>query len=375
VTKLYDVVNFNSDASCLDAKAWLAALEGGEQSHLCKWLMLYIEYNKPVGIGFTGATLADIHTFNSEALLLLRKNPEIFQIIWRPFAHDLPFFRTDEGFRLNLTLGRLAAQHLIGRVSPIYLPPEFMQTNRQTALLAQNGAEATFIFAGRFKNEIKMMLPESPFLLKGIPDGILECIPVTSDLTKAYLSSIQLLDKSIWQNALANLSSAVVWRDGESSFLLPDGLERERFWLEVSGESREHIKVSEINELDSLQGYSYPVHPFSAWMNEMSMFWFVQRIRDLEQRVISTNSAITIARWLNCINSDILSAVEKRSPVVQLRGLRNDIVENYRIKRSDRAFEGEALLEMAEKNYDVKGDAIWQKRALAREQLVCNLLR
>lgn len=373
--KLHDVVNFNSDASCLDAEAWFAALKGEDQSLLCQWLRLYIDYNKPISLGFTGATLADINAFNPEAVMLLRNNPEIFQIILRPFAHDLPFFRTDDGFCMNLNLGRLVAEQIIGRVSPIYLPPEFMQTNRQTSLLAQQGVKATLIMGSRFKNEISRKLPKTPFLLKGIPESEVVCIPIDGDLTKAYLATMQLLDKEIWQNAIADYDTAVMWRDGESSFLLPEGLDRERFWLRASNEERIHLQIPDADKLKHDDVLSYPVHPFSAWMNEMSMLWFVRRVWELEQRVVTSASSKAVARWLNCINSDILSAVEKRSPVIQLRSIHNDMIENFRIKRFDRSFEAETLLEVAEKNYDLRGGGIWQKRASAREQLICNLLR
>lgn len=375
MTKLYDVVNFNGDASCFDSQAWLSALKYGEQSKLCQWLLLYLELDKPVSLGFTGATLADINAFNPEAITLLRNNPDIFQIILRPFAHDLPFFRTDEGFCINLNLGRLVAEHLIGRVSQIYLPPEFMQTNRQSALLAQQGVKASLIMGSRFNKEISKRLPKTPFLLKGIPDGELLCIPVVGNLTKAYLTTIQLLDSTIWQNAIAGNDTAVMWRDGESSFLLPDGLERERFWLNISNDKRAHLQIPCLNELESDRILSYPVHPFSAWMNELSMLWFVQRVGALEKQVVASKPPSTIARWLQCINSDILSAVEKISPVIQLKGVHNGLIDNYRINRSDRSFEAEAMLEMAEKNYDICTNNTWQARTLAREQLICDLLR
>lgn len=375
MTRLCDMVNFNSDASCLDSQVWLSVLKNGEQSKLCQWLLLYLELEKPVSLGFTGATLADINAFNPEAITFLRNNPDIFQIILRPFAHDLPFFRTDEGFCINLSLGGLVAEHLIGRVSQIYLPPEFMQTNRQTALLAQHGVKATLIMGSRFNKDVARRLPKAPFALKGIPGGELICIPVVGNLTKAYLTTIQILDSTIWQKAVAGNDTAVMWRDGESSFLLPDGLERERFWLSTSDDKRTHLQVPCLNELESDEVLSYPVHPFSAWMNELSMLWFVQRLGVLEKHVVAAKLPRMIAGWLQCINSDILSAVEKRSPVIQLKGVHNGLINSYRINRSDRSFEAEAMLEMAEKNYEMCTDNTGKARALARERLICDLLR
>lgn len=352
----------------------MAALLGGEQSQLCRWLRLYLDMRRPIAIGFTGATLADIAAFNPEAIVLLRDAPGIFQILWRPFAHDLPFFRTEAGFDLNVTLGRRIAEQLIGRVSPIFLPPEFMQTNRQTTLLSNHGAEASIVMASRFNGEIGAELPSTPFRLRGIPHGLLACIPVTGLLTKAYLSSLQLLDQSSWAAAAAPLETAVMWRDGESPFLLPDGLERERLWLANSQGDWGHLPVPLRGETENSVTMGYPVHPFSAWMNEMSMLWFVQRVRELEQRMIGDRSAGTVARWLNCINSDILSAVEKRSPMVSLRPCNGGAPESFRIARSPRGFEGEALLEAAESGRTFAGSDAWSRKAQARERAVHGLI-
>ncbi len=370
---LYDIVNFNSDASCLDSFHWLSILHGGERSQLFRWLRLFIDHEKPVSIGFTGATLADINAFNPEALKLLRNYPDIFQILSRPFAHDLPFFRTEKGFCLNLTLGQRTAKNLIGRFSQLYLPPEFMQTNRQTALLAEHGVKATFIMESRFKDRDRKRIPIEPYVLKGIPEGHLICIPVTGNLTNAYLKTIQRLDSTIWYKAISPNESSLIWRDGESSFLLPDGLEREKYWLLCSREVRRHLVVPDINKLLCYEN-GYPVHPFSAWLNEMSMLWFIQRVCQLENRVINSMSALDISRWLHCINSDILSSVEKDSPIVQLRAFNNDSIGTYCIQRSNRGLEGEALLEIADKGGMISGDHIWQKKAIIREKLVYELL-
>lgn len=373
MTILYDVVNFNGDASCLDSDYWLSILDGGERSQLFRWLRLYVDLGKPMVLGFTGATLADIGTFNPESLALLRQFPDIFQIISRPFAHDLPFFRTDEGFRLNLTLGRRVAEHLIGRVSPFYLPPEFMQTNRQTAILVEFDIKATFIMATRFRERHSRQIPQRPFYLRGIPGGDVICMPASGILTQAYLASIQISDQSIWKSEVSPFDSVILWRDGESSFLLPDGLERERRWLANTSEIRKHLKLPLAASLIP-HTKGYPIHPFSAWLHEMSMLWFIQRVRELENRVMESMSPLGIARWLHCINSDILSAVEKGVPVVQLRCLTSNTIQSYPIARSDRGLEGEALLEKAEKGGDMHSEHTWQKKALVREKLVCELL-
>ena len=372
VIRLYDVINFNCDASCLDSEAWMAAMAGGMDSAFCRWLRLYVRLERPVALGLTGATLCDLQSFNPEAIALIRDNPAIFQVIWRPFAHDLPFFRTEPGFEYNVRLGRRAAEALLGRVDPIFLPPEFMQTNRQTALLAEQGARATMVMASRFNTEVVQALPSEPFSLQGIPDGDLACIPAAGPITKAYLQCMQMLDIDIWDRAVDGAHSLVLWRDGESPFLIPDGVERERFWLERAQVERAHLPVPETPAVPGT--FTYPVHPFSAWMDEMSMLWFIQRVRDLEANVMAAPTAAGVARWLHCINSDILSAVEKRSPVVQLRSMDGDRAEGYRITRSSRGFEGEALLVAAERGGTPAGERGWERKARARERMIDGLL-
>lgn len=372
MTLLYDIVNFNGDGSCLDSGAWLSILHGGEHSRLFRWLRLYVDFGMPISLGFTGATLADISFFNPDALTLLQAYSDIFQIIWRPFSHDLPFFRTEQGFCLNLEFGRRAAEKLVGRIAPIYVPPEFMQTNRQTALLIQRGVEATVIMGKRFREKDICLLPDRPFWVKGIPNGQLMCIPVVGSLTDSYLATIQLLDRSLWESALIPYSSVAMWRDGESSFLLPDGIERERFWLSIANVERAHMHLAH-EAAGDMQLRSYPIHPFSSWMNEMSMLWFLQRVRELESTVVESPSPRRVSRWFNCIGSDILSAVEKPPPVVRLRALEREAIKEFVILRSERGFEGEALLEIAEKDMDIHGHDAWQMKAQARERLIFEL--
>ena len=51
VPTLVDIVNFNSDASCLPSEDWLQAMQGGHDSALCQWLDAYIERRRPVVLG------------------------------------------------------------------------------------------------------------------------------------------------------------------------------------------------------------------------------------------------------------------------------------------------------------------------------------
>ena len=78
------------------------------------------------------------------------------------------------------------------------------------------------------------------------------------------------------------------------------------------------------------------------------MLGFVQRIQAIERK-LEGFSIVELGLWLQTVNSDILSAVEKPSPTVQL-GLKNrpDLLEEHFIKRSERGFEGEDYLALLE---------------------------
>ena len=90
-----DIVNFNADASCLSSSIWLDALQGGTNSKICQWLELFVRNNKKVSLGFTGSTLADIKKFNPDAINIINEKKDIFEIILRPWSHDISLYRTD----------------------------------------------------------------------------------------------------------------------------------------------------------------------------------------------------------------------------------------------------------------------------------------
>ena len=199
-------------------------------------------------------------------------------------------------------------------------------------------------------------------------------MPVTDGLTQRYLQTLQLLDLTKWNSSSHVDYAQILWRDGESVFLIPDGIEREEYWLEGCLYERGHISSPATKSPDILPKRSYPVHPFSAWSNEMSMLWFIRRVEDLERGLIGSKSSSEIIAWLNCINSDILAAVEKSSPRIELRNLKNHQLNSFLINRSDRGFEGEAMLVAAEQNINIIGSKGWQRKALAREQYISELL-
>lgn len=360
--QLVDIVNFNADGSCVAAERWLSALHGGRHSELCAWLDAYVATGSKVAIGFIGGTLADVATLNPEAIAVVNEHPELFDVLVRPFAHDIALLRGNVGFRLNLELGQRAIEREFQRVVRWYLPPEFMLTNRQLATLAEVGVEGVFINPGRFEAEVQGRLPRLPYLVSGVAGLSMRCVPFERSLTEAYLRTIQRLDPQQWMTAAAGIANdvAYVWRDGESVLLVPDGVERERFWLDTVRDGGERLSLSEAvrgshflaaDELAPAMYKSYPVHSFAAWMKEFRMLGYLRALDRYEDRL----EAMTLEQrvlWLQTINSDVLSAVEKASPSVQIRSVATrEPLEghiDHRILRTERGFEGEEYLHLLE---------------------------
>jgi hypothetical protein len=367
LTRLVDVVNFNADASCLAAGEWLAILKGGERSRLCRWLGIFVELRRPVVLGFIGGAIADMAAFNPEAIALINANPSVFDLVLRPFSHDVGLLRSERGFILNLNLGRAVARREFSYVNEFFLPPEFMLTNSQVKNLADHGSTGTFLNPTRFKEEIRQRLPKIPFTLEGVLGSQLPCIPFEGTLTLAYLDALHNFDPAPWAEAVrsAGVTQVFTWRDGESCFLVPDGIERERHWLagEPSDIQRETLRsalnglhFASSHELPADTSRSYPVHSFSAWFKEFRMLGFLDRLARIEARLDTLPRDLLVV-WLQAINSDILSAVEKDSPIISLLSLpgSGQTKTLHTIWRSERGFEGEdylALLEAAVESPD-----------------------
>ena len=361
--QIVDIVNFNADASCLPASAWLSALKGGSSSSICRWLGVYAEERRRVVIGFTGATVADMATLNPEALALVNDHPEIFEVILRPFSHDIALLRSPAGFALNVRAGRAAIEKAFRHVTRYFLPAEFMLTNAQVNHLEGSGVRGTFVNASRFKDELRARIPDRPYFVRGTFSSRLRCIPIRGELSEAYLQSLHLWDARSWNDAVATVPHDIAfsWRDGESYLFVPDGIERERAWLR--DESREFRRVTlaavepgldfqEPGDEDATYR-SYPVHSFSDWVKEFRMFGYMERLAAIEKRLDRFDGEAR-ALWLQAINSDVFSAVEKDSPVIALRTAPQGDPASREIRRtiqrSERGCEGEEFLEMLDAN-------------------------
>jgi len=378
---IVDVVNFNADASCLSSHKWLEALRGGDRSLLVRWLRLYIDHGKKVVLGFPGATVADISRHNPEAILLINAHPGVFEIILRPFAHDIALLRLGRGFQVNLDLGFAAIRREFGNIHDFFLPPEFMLTNEQIVNLHEQGVKGLFINPARFSAELKGRIPSVPYQVRGLFGITIPCVPLRGNLTYCYLHAIQRLDCAKWNAGINGISEEVVfvWRDGESCFLLPDSIERESFWLsnEQHDIVRQHMGDLDLAflanaELEEHYFRSYPVHSFSAWMKEFRMLGFIDRVRRIEER-LELLTPEQVVHWLRVLHSDIMSSIEKRSPVVSIQKLSNgDVVPfDYTILRSERGFEGEEYLVALESS--IRDGAFPEWMAAKNEAHLCKL--
>lgn len=355
--RVVDVVNFNADGSCLASERWLAALAGGERSLVCRWLDHYVAAGKPVTLGFVGGTVADMALYNPEAIARINAHPEVFEVLLRPFAHDVALLRTPAGFRLNFELGREILQREFRAVAPWFLPPEFMLNNGQVTALASWGVGGTFVNPDRFKPEVQRRLPAEPYLVSGVLGGRLPCIPFAGALAQAYLDALHRWSGRPWNEALEAFGDGTVfsWRDGESFLLLPDGERREARWLDEETPRAQRVLLSAaVRELhfrdpdEMPERYrSYPVHSFASWFREFRMLGFLDKVFEMERR-LDRLTAVERVLFLQTLNSDILSAVEKDSPVVRLRGCPEGEGPgdefDLTLLRSERSFEGEDYL-------------------------------
>ena len=369
-----DIVNFNADASCLSSSIWLDALQGGTNSKICQWLELFVRNNKKVSLGFTGSTLADIKKFNPDAINIINEKKDIFEIILRPWSHDISLYRTDSLFIYNVELGIRTIKSEFDSVSDYYLAPEFMMTSRQIELISKMGIEAIFINPDRYQNDIKRRIIPTPHIVYGTSESTIKCIAIHGRTTQKYLSSCQLNDPKIWDKFIQDFPDDLIfsWRDGESFLLIPDGSSREESLLQGESENinRKKLQSLEINYEDSSlydRSYykSYPIHSFTAWIKEMKMMWYVDRIRKIENN-FSKLSDLQITLLLQLINSDILASVEKISPKIKLKI--KGVIEDFIIYRSERGFEGEDYLQLIDDPNFRNDSAPHIKKLIARHE-------
>ena len=286
-------------------------------------------------IGFTGATIADMAILNPEAIALVNDHPEVFEVILRPFSHDIALLRSPAGFALNVKAGRAAivqgvpARHALFSAGRIHAD----QRAGEITWNVQGSGEHSSTRPG-IRDELRLrILPTAPISCAGRFRSRLRCIPIEGALGEAYLQSLHLWDAGAWNHAVAAVPHDVAfsWRDGESFLFVPDGIERERAWLQDESRDVQRVSLAAVEPGLDFRGTRqyevaptyrayrwYPVHSFSDWVKEFRMFGYMERLAAIEKRLDGFDHHAR-ALWLQAINSDVFSAVEKDSPVIALR--------------------------------------------------------
>lgn len=322
---LIDVVNFNADASCLSASKWLRCLEGGSRSRLAGVLRSYAAARRKVNLGFTGATAMDIAHFNPEAIALVNEHPQIFEIVLRPFAHDNGLLRLPAGFRLNLAHGLATLRKLFRNINTFFLAPENMVTGEQIRILRDAGLTAVFLHKGRYDASVTLHIPDAPYRIHGVFGTEILAVPFAAqELELRFLRAVHGTETPDRWAAAALKESASrlcpIWRDGESCLLHPVAPEHEAAML--SAENAAGVERAFLSELDVAAAESsdgilryFPMHSMRPWLDSMKLFWYVGRVQSIEEKLESMPERLRRC-WLLTINSDILSAAEKKPPIV-----------------------------------------------------------
>ena len=344
---LTDVVNFNADASCLPSKNWIKIISGGKKSDFYKWLELYVTYDRRVNLGIIGASICDIAYYCPEAIELIESNTSIFNVLTRPFSHDNALLRSRESFLVNLDCGIKVTKKYFSNVSETFLPPEFMLLSEQIPILKEFGFSSLLVNSFRLPYFMQQKVPKIPFLVQGLKFSKLVCFPVVGSLTAAYLNAIHNYKFSEFNDLINKEDNPILWRDGESVFLIPDGVDRERQWLKSEAIERRWVDDIDYNMLKKDDFYIYPAHSFLAWMEEFKMFGYLNKINNIEKNIKNLNLE-EVLLWLKTINSDVLSSVEKKDVSIEIVNSSDKKKTNYVIQRTHRGYEGEEFLHILE---------------------------
>lgn len=325
---LIDVVNFNADASCLSSHKWLGCLQGGPHSLLMQMLENYVRFKRKVNLGLMGVTIKDIAFFNPEAIDFINRNQNVFELLIRPFAHDSPLLRYPEGFRYNLEQGVSTIRRYFSNINDFYLAPEIMVTGEHIMILKEMNIRGTFVHHGRYDVSMVRHIPDKPYYVYGVLNSRLHCLPFTApNLENKRLFALHgAYDPREWcfevQGRALN-DNFFTWRDGESGLLLPLGVKYEKMIFEEEitvGLDRQFLSEITFDDQFDVTGMGnalryFPLGSMKPWLNEMKLYWYVDRVREIERKVRTLPKAQGLV-WLLTINSDIFSSVEKLDPVI-----------------------------------------------------------
>ena len=244
---------------------------------------------------------------------------------------------------------------------PHYLPPEFMLTPEQVSILRSSDIELTFINASRYSQAQQARIPTVPYAMHGPLGTRLAAFP-----SRAHSRGLTWRRSIPWCNhgtMRSSRPSSKRCTPGAMARrrLFPDGLERECRWLDTGRAWKRCTWMLRVWGLfpmpRPLDAAAFArIGPFPVRVDEeFRMMGYVRRVWELEERVEQLDHVQT-ALWLQCINSDVLSSVEKdsvpkRYATLDDPGLSFDSV----LHRSERGFEGWEYLLLLERI--VGGDA------------------
>lgn len=384
-----DIVNLNADASSLSSARWLEIIEGGKSSILYRILNQYVIRNQKITLGIPGSNLAELASINPSCISIIQENPEIFEIIYRPYVHDLSILWDKETFMLNVVLGKKIIDHLFNSVTSFYLPPEFILANNHLYYLKQIGIKGIFIHPERTRSDYRDRIPDTPYNIRGSFNSTLNCIPFTKGFNKAYLNTIQELDSRFLANFFKeNKKGPIIgWRDGESTFFIPNTISRVEHYIQTTEEYTKRIFLkdylkditykSNFKSDNLLEPFLYfPANSLIPWFKDFRLIGYIDQLKGFEKS-ISNLSSLKKLIYLQLINSDILSSVEKNRVKVSLKSPKSVSSEEFIIWRQNKHLEGDEFLELFSSfsedeitNFLSSATSPWHKRLKAKIEFI-----
>jgi hypothetical protein len=165
---------------------------------------------------------------------------------------------------------------------------------------------------------------------------------------------------SHWIELNNNSDLKVLWRDGESAFLFPAGIEFEERVLKEENKHNikryllsEKLKSFHHNARTANMEYHlkhFPHHPLDHWLKDFKMLWVLERLKDIEKNIDK--------------ESPIMASSEKTAPTIKVHPevfnvprdhiswdgvIGDEKASTLSLLRSERYFEGEEYIELLEK--------------------------
>lgn len=326
----HEIINFNSEASCLSHDRWLAALVGGKNSELCCWLSLYVQEKNPICLGLMGVTILDVLALNPEAIELINNNPGIFKLALRPYSHCLLSTFPDDFVQRQIEVGYQIVRSVFSSKIDCFLPPEFSMS---VAVL--NACVDLDIFHVFFSGQ-RLSSPTHENLSTEFKDRIIFFDHCDESYFREFLKvSQRFSDFSILP------TSQNFWRDGESFLLVPNGIQREKFALDRRGQQFTAYKEFPNPADYKKKNFYYPKANVSTWHGSGTADNFHKKIVDLWHSGQSTD--LLYFSFLSYISgSDILASLEKRDVTVLIKDDKNEW--DHIIKRQDKFQKADFIL-------------------------------